>query len=207
MSVDTPRSPIVIAAFAGWNDTGEAASVAIGHLKSALDSRVIGKIEPDEYYDFQVNRPTGTGDYLADLITEWPTTWYSAVTIPGTGIDVVLIQGPEPSIHWRAFTAEVVEFLRKIKARIVITLGAFPADAPHTRPVRVTATAGDPQTAVRYDFEHSPSTDGPLGISTLFAQAVMNAGIDSVLAQGRCSSLRRWVAQPKGDVGAFERGQ
>jgi hypothetical protein len=183
VSIEDLRSPIVIAAFAGWNDAGEAASAAVSHLHDALEATFIARIDPDDYYDFQVNRPVGTGDYLADLQVSWPTTWLSAGTVPGADVDLLLIRGIEPNMRWQTFTTELINLVRKAHAPTVINLAALLADAPHTKPVRVTATMSNPGTATRYDAEHSPAPGigSAIGISTIFATAAAAIGLDSIL--------------------------
>jgi predicted ATP-grasp superfamily ATP-dependent carboligase len=190
------RSPIVIAAFEGWNDAGEAATGATHHLALALETQAVAAINPDDYYDFQVTRPVAEGDYLADLRIIWPTTRLSAGVIPGTDIDLLLIHGIEPNMRWQAFTEELMKLVRPVRPRAVITLAALLADSPHTRPVPVNATVNNPRSAARYNTEHSPAPrtgGGPTGITTVFAKAVAESGLDSILLWG---SVPHYAPEP-----------
>src|ERR1700712_3647976 len=135
--VPTLVDPVMIAAFEGWNDAGEAASTALEHLELTWDARPLTSIDPEEYYDFQVTRPHVK---LADGGTrqiEWQTTRLSWATLPGTGRHVVLISGIEPNMRWRAFCRELLGHIERLGVTKVITLGALLTEVPHTRPTPV----------------------------------------------------------------------
>jgi hypothetical protein len=189
------RWPVVIAAFEGWNDAGEAASGVVAHLSSALGTQTVAAIDPDDYYDFQVNRPVADGDYLDATRIMWPTTRFSAGVIPEANVDLLLMHGIEPNMRWRAFTSDLIELVHQARPRVVITLAALLADAPHTRPVPVSTTVNNARCAARYNAEHSPPAGrgGPTGIAMVFANAAAEAGLDSLLLWG---SVPHYVAQP-----------
>ena len=144
---DVPElnNPVVIAAFEGWNDAGEAATAAIDHLIDVWDAEAIAALDPEEYYDFQVNRPRVVLDDGRRRI-HWRTTRILVVSSDTLDRDIVLIQGIEPSFRWRAFTIELMEFAQEVGASTVLTLGALMADVAHTRPIPVTATSCKPMT-------------------------------------------------------------
>jgi proteasome assembly chaperone (PAC2) family protein len=171
--------PVVIAAFEGWNDAGEAASGAIDHLESVWDTTPLMAVDPEDYYDFQVNRPSvGTGPDGKRTIT-WPTTRLSYARSPAGHRDVVLVRGIEPNMRWRGFTDQLVGVLQELGAQTVVVLGALLADAPHTRPVPITGTSDDPQLAGRLGLEVS-TYEGPTGIVGVFQDACTRAGIPAV---------------------------
>ena len=124
------RRPILLAAFEGWNDAGDAASSAVEHLALEWDARPLVDIDSDEYYDFQVNRPTIK---LIDGVTrriEWPTTSISWCSPRGADRDIVLVRGIEPNMRWRAFCAEIVELAHRLEVEMTVMLGALLADTP-----------------------------------------------------------------------------
>jgi len=181
--------PVVIAAFEGWNDAADAASDAVEHLHRVWDATSIGEIDPDDYYDFQVTRPTVS---LIDGVTRhisWPTT---RLSLARPGRDIVLIRGLEPNMRWRSFSAELVDAVQRLGASTVVTLGALLADAPHTRPVPVSGSAGDQETATRLGLDHS-RYEGPTGIRGVFADACQRAGLSSV---SFWAAVPHYVAQP-----------
>jgi predicted ATP-grasp superfamily ATP-dependent carboligase len=185
-------APVIIAAFEGWNDAGEAASGAIGHLSTAWDGNEIAAIDPEDYYDFQVTRPVTevTEGRTQRLI--WPTTRLLATKQDRIDRNVVLVQGIEPNMRWQRFCAELVESFTHLKAEVVVLLGALLADSPHTRPVPVTATASDP--AVAADLRASPADyKGPTGIVGVLQQACAEAGIPAV---SLWAAVPHYVAQP-----------
>lgn len=190
--VDRLRSPVVVAAFEGWNDAADASTAAVEHLENAFGAKVVGAMDPDDYYDFQVNRPTVGGvDGVSRKIT-WPTTRLSVARPPASDSDLVLIRGLEPNMRWRGFTEELVEAVRALGSDMVVTLGALLADSPHTRPVPISGTAGDPATAARLGLEPS-RYEGPTGIVGVFADGCARAELASV---SFWAAVPHYVANP-----------
>lgn len=176
---DVPEldEPILIAAFEGWNDAADAATAAVEHLEEAWNARIVWEIDPDDYYDFQVNRPTvSLAEGRSRRIT-WPTTRVSVGHAAGR--DVVLVRGLEPNMRWRAFCTELVDFARQVGVTTAVTLGALLSDSPHTRPVPVSGAAADAALAERLGLTQS-RYEGPTGISGVFQHLMVEAGIDSV---------------------------
>ena len=156
-------SPVVIAAFEGWNDAAEAASGLIDHLIAEWQATIIGAIDPEEFYDFQVNRPViGTDSFGHRRIT-WPTSRIAVARPAELNRDVILIRGIEPNMRWRQFCAELLAACDDLGAELVVTLGALLADTPHTRPIPVSGTASEPELVDRLRIEQS-TYEGPTGI-------------------------------------------
>ncbi|WP_020673537.1 PAC2 family protein [Amycolatopsis nigrescens] len=183
---DTPQQdeaespqPVMVVAFEGWNDAGDAASTAIEHLQLSWDAKPLAELGPDDYYDFQVSRPSVR---MVDGVTrrvEWPTTRLAVCRPDGYTRDVVLVQGPEPNMRWRAFCAELLEHIEDLGVSTVVTLGALLADTPHTRPVPVTGTAYDAEAANRFGLERN-RYQGPTGIVGVLQDFCVQAGIPAV---------------------------
>jgi predicted ATP-grasp superfamily ATP-dependent carboligase len=185
-------SPAVIAAFEGWNDAGEAASAAVSHLAAAWDAKVIGEIDPEDYYDFQVTRPVlDVTDGRTRKLT-WPTTRLLHAKPSGIDRDIVLVQGIEPNMRWRAFCRELVDGLNGLGAEIVIIVGALLADSPHTRPVPVTVAAADEKMASALHIE-PVDYQGPTGIVGVLQDACTSRGIPAV---SLWAAVPHYVAQP-----------
>jgi proteasome assembly chaperone (PAC2) family protein len=186
------RDPVLVAAFEGWNDAADAATDAIEHLESIWGAAPLAAIDPDEYYDFQVNRPTV---HLVDGLTrsvEWPTTRISLARPPNAPRDVVLVRGLEPNMKWRAFCGELLDIATELQVELTVTLGALLADTPHTRPVPVTGTAYDAATAAKLSVERS-RYEGPTGIVGVFQDACRLAGVPAV---SFWAAVPHYVAQP-----------
>ena len=177
---DAPlRRPVLVAAFEGWNDAGDAASDAVEHLRSAWGAREVASLDPDDYYDFQVNRPfVRLLDDGRRSIT-WPTCRFSVCSPPGTDRDVVLVQGHEPNMRWRAFCDEIISTAVELGVETFVTLGALLADSPHTRPVPVNGTASDRATTEALGLERS-RYEGPTGIVGVLQDACAQAGLPAV---------------------------
>jgi proteasome assembly chaperone (PAC2) family protein len=185
-------APVVIAAFEGWNDAADAASSVVDHLMSVWDATVIGAIDPEEFYDFQVNRPmVGTDDNGHRRLT-WPTTRIAIASPPGLHRDVILIRGIEPNMRWRQFCAELLAACDDLGGELVVTLGALLADAPHTRPIPVTGTATEPDLVDRLKLEQS-TYEGPTGIVGVFQDACIQLDIP---AASYWAAVPHYVAQP-----------
>lgn len=173
------RNPVLIAAFEGWNDAGEAATAGVEHLERVWNGESVAALDPDEYYDFQVNRPMVSVDEDGLRSIQWPTTRLSVVSLEDHDRDIVLLRGIEPNMRWRAFCAELLSVATDLGCEQVVTLGALLADVPHTRPVPVTVSASDPDQAERLGLEPS-RYEGPTGIVGVFQDAATKAGLDAV---------------------------
>ncbi len=184
------RSPVLIAAFEGWNDAGDAATAAVEHLEIAWSARPIAAIDPDDYYDFQVNRPTVTLVNGETRRIQWPTTRLSLCTLDER--DVVLVRGLEPNMRWRAFCDELLAIAHELEVEMCVTLGALLADAPHTRPIPVTGSASDASVAARLQLDGS-RYEGPTGIVGVFHDACLRAELSSV---SFWAAVPHYVSQP-----------
>ncbi|AUH43897.1 PAC2 family protein [Streptomyces sp. CMB-StM0423] len=188
--------PVMICAFEGWNDAGDAASSAVGHLDREWKGEVFASLDAEDYYDFQVNRPTVTLHGGVRKVT-WPTTQLSAVRIAdadgkGNPRDLVLVRGIEPSMRWRSFCNEILGFAHELGVELVVLLGALLGDTPHTRPVPVTGVTSDPELAVSMDLEET-RYEGPTGIVGILQEACTHAGVPTA---SLWAAVPHYVSQP-----------
>ncbi|MDF9717418.1 PAC2 family protein [Nocardioides sp. ChNu-99] len=184
--------PLVIAAFEGWNDAADAASGVVDHLIDVWGARVVGAVDPEEFYDFQVNRPTvGTDEQGMRRVT-WPTTRIAVASPPGLDRDVVLVRGIEPNMRWRQFCAELLAAVDELGGTMVVTLGALLADSPHTRPIPVSGTASEPELVDSLKVDES-TYEGPTGIVGVLQDACMRLDVPSV---SYWAAVPHYVAQP-----------
>jgi proteasome assembly chaperone (PAC2) family protein len=190
--IDDLVDPVVIAAFEGWNDAADAASSVIDHLIKVWDARIIGAIDPEEFYDFQVNRPVVGVDALGHRRITWPSTQVAVASPPDLDRDVILIRGIEPNMRWRQFCAELLAACDDLGGQLVVTLGALLADTPHTRPIPVTGTATEPDLVDRLSLEQS-TYEGPTGIVGVFQDACVRLDVPSV---SYWAAVPFYVAQP-----------
>jgi proteasome assembly chaperone (PAC2) family protein len=173
------RSPVVVAGFEGWNDAGDGASGAVRALIDAWNADPFAEIDPEEFYDFTATRPLVRLVEGKTRAIEWPTNTFSAASIEGADVDVVLLLGHEPGLKWRTFCEQVVDVVRAVDARMVVTLGALLAEVPHTRPVRVIGTAEDDGLIERLRLRRS-TYEGPTGIVGTLHDALRSRGVPSV---------------------------
>jgi hypothetical protein len=180
----------MLAAFEGWNDAADAASGAIEHLEREWQAQPFAAIDPEDYSDYQVNRPTVR---LVDGVTrriEWPTTRLSvAKTVEP---EVVLLRGLEPNMRWRAFCDELVEFAQELEVQTVVCLAALLADVPHSRPIEMHGSASDDALAASLGLTRS-RYEGPTGGVSVFHEACTHAGLRVV---SFWASVPHYVAQP-----------
>ena len=172
------RDPLLVCAFKGWNDAGEAASAALRFLIESFDAEQVATIDPEEYFDFSATRPTVSLEGGRSRVIEWPELAFHAATVTGADRDLLLLEGPEPSLRWRGFTQTVIEAGREVGAREMVTLGALLADVPHTRPTHITGLASDDSLIERLSFERS-SYEGPTGIVGVLHDAFTKADLPS----------------------------
>ncbi|MFF2571710.1 PAC2 family protein [Streptomyces sp. NPDC058084] len=184
--------PVMVAAFEGWNDAGDAASAAVAHLDREWKGEVFAALDAEDYYDFQVNRPTVWLDGGVRKIT-WPTTRLSVVRIGGDKPrDLVLVRGIEPSMRWRSFCNELLGFAHELGVEMVVILGALLGDTPHTRPVPVSGVTSDPDLARTMDLEET-RYEGPTGIVGILQEACTHAGVPAV---SLWAAVPHYVSQP-----------
>ena len=195
IELEKPRDlvdPVVIAAFEGWNDAADSATGVVDHLMDIWNAEVVGELDPEDYYDYQVNRPRVSTDAAGRRAITWPATRVAVASPPGLGRDVILIRGIEPSMRWKSFCAELMGAIEELGARLVVTLGALLADTPHTRPIPVTGTAGDPELAMRLHVD-LPSYEGPTGIVGVLQDACTTIELPAV---SYWAAVPHYVAQP-----------
>jgi predicted ATP-grasp superfamily ATP-dependent carboligase len=175
---DGLRAPAMVCAFQGWNDAGDAASGAVSFLASALDARRFARIDSEEFYDFQANRPCIRFDENETREIAWPTVEIFEATAPRAPRDLVLVQGVEPSMRWRAFSSHIVDLAEALGVQVVVSLGALLGDVPHTRPVAMSGHASDAALLDRVGIQAS-SYEGPTGIVGVLHTACAQAGLPS----------------------------
>jgi predicted ATP-grasp superfamily ATP-dependent carboligase len=174
----TLERPVLIAAFRGWNDGGQAATLACGYLGRAWDAERFGDIDPEGFVDFQATRPTVSLDEGLTRRIEWPETAFYHGSLPDLGRDAVLVLGVEPNFRWRRFCELIVELSRELEVELVVALGALLADVPHTRPAPVTGSATDPELVEQLGLQQS-RYEGPTGIVGVLHDACRTAGLPS----------------------------
>ncbi|PSK98092.1 PAC2 family protein [Murinocardiopsis flavida] len=183
--------PVMVAAFDGWNDAGEAASGVVDHLSSVWSADHLLALEPDDYYDFQVSRPRVVmADGESKGLT-WPGTRVS-VAAPAEGGHVVLVRGSEPNMRWRGFARDLLSIARELGVRRVVLLGALLADSPHTRPMPVTGVSSPPELGGALHLEPA-SYEGPTGILGVLQDVFGGAGLETV---SLWAAVPHYVAQP-----------
>src|SRR5437870_1361294 len=178
--------PVLIAAFRGWNDGAQGASLAGGYLAKVWNAQQFASIDPEEFYDFQATRPMVS---LVEGMTrriDWPDNDFYHATPEGLGRSAMLLLGVEPNLRWRRFTSLIVDLAREQKIELVVTLGALLADVPHTRPAPVTGTASDPELVERLGLQASRH-EGPTGIVGVLHDACRREGL---------ASASLWAAVP-----------
>jgi proteasome assembly chaperone (PAC2) family protein len=191
------RKPVVIAAFEGWNDAGDAASTAARWLRDRFAPRVFAEIDPEEFFDFTTTRPQVRIEDGVRRI-DWPLTDLSAGAEGGR--DVVVVLGSEPQLRWRTFCEQVVGVAEEVDAERLITLGALLAEVPHTRPTSVMATGDDPS------FGLTPSQyEGPTGIVGVLHEACERAGLPSASLWAAVSAYVPGAPSPKAALALVER--
>ena len=183
------RSPVVVLAFGGWNDAGEAATNALHHLRDHYPTTFVADLESEDYFDYTATRPmvqlTPEGRWIS-----WPRITLTIVELPDR--DLVLIEGPEPALKWRSFTALLADEINGVRPEAVVLLGAMLSDAPHSRPLPRTGNAHSDELSDRLDFEPN-NYEGPTGIVGVLADAFSHLGMPVV---SLWTAVPHYVANP-----------
>jgi predicted ATP-grasp superfamily ATP-dependent carboligase len=198
------RAPAMVCAFQGWNDAGDAASNAVSFLASALEARSFARIDSEEFYDFQANRPSIRFDERETREIVWPTVEIFEAQAPRAPRDVVLVQGVEPSMRWRAFSTHMVDLAEALGVQLVVTLGALLGDVPHTRPVSLSGHASDAVLLERLGIQPS-SYEGPTGIVGVLHTACAKAGLPSATLWASVPHYVAAAANPKAALALLRR--
>jgi proteasome assembly chaperone (PAC2) family protein len=176
----------MVLAFSGWNDAAEAATGATSHILGcwtdpsfSVVPELIADVDPEEFYDFQVNRPMVSVDDSQIRSLTWPGTQVFGLATPDLEFDFVIVRGVEPSMKWKTFVKDLLELADDLEVSMVITLGSMLADAPHTRPITVSASGAHPDIAKRLGVEAS-KYEGPTGILGALQDACIRRGIDAI---------------------------
>ncbi|MDR7167135.1 proteasome assembly chaperone (PAC2) family protein [Nocardia kruczakiae] len=191
-AMPTLRDPVLVAAFEGWNDAADAASGAVEHLELIWDAEPLAELDSEDYYDYQVNRPTVRQVDGVTREIQWPSTTLSVCSPPGSERDIVLLHGIEPNMRWRAFCSDIIDLIEQLQVTTVVILGALLADTPHTRPVPVTGTAYSKEAAEQFSLEQT-RYEGPTGITGVLQDACVRAGVPAI---SFWAAVPHYVSQP-----------
>lgn len=196
--------PILLAAFEGWNDAGDAATTAAEELARLSDARTVATIDPEPFYDFAVNRPEIGFDEDGRRVIEWPSTDVRVGRLPGASRDVVLVTGSEPRLRWRTFARTILAVAEELGAETIITFGALLADVVHSDPVGVIGSAVDPDLVARLGLRTS-TYEGPTGIIGVLQLEATEAGFDAVSLWAPVPTYVAAAPSPKAAVALLDR--
>jgi proteasome assembly chaperone (PAC2) family protein len=200
----TLHQPVLVAAFEGWNDAGDAATFAARFLSERWDAEPFATIDPEEFFDFTSTRPHVQLDEDDQREIVWPTTTLSSTSIPDADLDLIFVVGSEPQLKWRTFCNEIVEVAREHGAQLVVTLGALLAEVPHSRPVSIVGTAYDQALVRRLGLTQS-AYQGPTGIVGVLHDAFRQAGVPSASLWAAVPTYVPSAPSPKAALALVER--
>jgi proteasome assembly chaperone (PAC2) family protein len=198
------RSPALVCAFAGWNDAAGAATTALTTAAESLDAELIAQIDPEDFFDFQANRPTIRLTEGQTREIEWPGNVLLTATPQGSERDLVLLAGTEPNLRWRTFADGIAETAEGLGVEIVVTLGALIADVAHTLPVPITGLASDEELVKRLDLTRS-TYEGPTGVVGVVHDACGRRGIPSASLWAAVPHYVAAVPNPKAALALLRR--
>jgi proteasome assembly chaperone (PAC2) family protein len=198
------QEPVLIAAFRGWNDGGQGASLAAGYLAKIWQASRFAEIDPETFYDFQATRPQVALEEGVTRRLDWPENAFYHARIPGSTRDAVVLLGVEPSLRWRGFTALVTGLAGELGIELVITLGALLADVPHTRPSPVTGTASDSKLVEELGLQAS-RYEGPTGIVGVIHDACRRDGVPSASLWAAVPHYASLAPSPRAALALCER--
>jgi proteasome assembly chaperone (PAC2) family protein len=198
------RSPVLVCAFAGWNDAAGAATTALTSVADALDAELIAQVDPEEFFDFQANRPTISLSEGQTREIDWPGNVLLAASAPGAERDLVLLAGTEPNLRWRTFSEGIAEAAEALGVEMVVTLGALIADVAHTLPVPITGLASDEELVDRLGLTRS-NYEGPTGVVGVLHDACRRRGMPSASLWAAVPHYVAAVPNPKAALALVRR--
>lgn len=196
--------PVMITAFEGWSDAGDAATSAVEFLADQWSATPIASIDAEEFFDFTATRPRVELDAFDQRQVVWPANEMSAATIPGVGTDVILMLGTEPQLKWRTFCRQVTDVAEVLDVSMVITLGALLAEVPHTRPTSVMGSTTDSTLAEKFSLRPS-RYQGPTGITGVLHTVCRDAGLPSASIWAAVPSYVPGAPSPKATLALVQR--
>jgi proteasome assembly chaperone (PAC2) family protein len=194
--------PVLVAAFTGWNDAGDAASIALRTMIEAWGAEALAEIDPEAFTDFATVRPHVRLDEHHHRSIVWPTVGVWSVSLPGT--DVILVLGPEPALRWRLFCEQIEGIAEAVGVTMAISLGALLADVPHSRPVPLIGTAIDESLLERFELRRS-QYEGPTGIVGVLHDALHNTGMATASLWAAVPGYASQIPSPKAAMALVER--
>ncbi len=198
------RAPILVCSFRGWNDAAGAASTALATVAASLDSELVASVDPEEYFDFQANRPMISLDEGLTRHIEWPANSLIAAQAPAAERDLVLLDGTEPNLRWRGFSEAVAGAAERMGVEMVITLGALLAEVAHTLPVPITGLASDEDLVEELDLSRS-TYEGPTGIVGVVHDTCRQRGMTSASLWAAVPHYVAAVPNPKAALALLRR--
>jgi len=197
---------VLVVAFEGWNDAGEAATGVVKTLRDSLDVHAVAEIEAERYFDYQFNRPVATTGDDGNRVLVWPSvTLYGPENdVASHGQEVFLLLGTEPARSWKRFTAEIMEVIQQREIEVVIMLGAMLADVPHTRPISIFVSSENADIRSLLEVERS-SYEGPVGILSVIGAAAEAAGIPTVSVWASVPHYVHNAPSPKATLAMIEK--
>lgn len=200
------RRPVLITAFSGWNDAAESATTAARYLATTFSAEKFAEIDPEDFYHFGLSRPYIR--YKSGSETEreivWPATEFSVARGGSLTRDLIIGVAIEPHLKWRAYCASVLELARRCEASLVLTLGALLAEVPHTRPVRISGTASDPELATRLAVRPT-RYEGPTGIVGVLGIACREGGMSTASVWANVPHYVSGIENPKAALAIVRR--
>jgi len=198
------RSPVLVCAFAGWNDAAGSATAALTTAADSLDAELIAQVDPEEFFDFQANRPTITLSEGMSREIEWPGNALLAAKAEGAERDLILLAGTEPNLKWRTFSDGIAGAAERLGVEMVVTLGALVADVAHTLPVPITGLASNADLVERLDLERT-SYQGPTGVVGVLHDACNRRGMPSASLWAAVPHYVAAVPNPKAALALLRR--
>ncbi len=194
--------PVLVAAFTGWNDAGDSASIALRTMVESWGADALAEIDPEAFTDFATVRPHVRLDDDHRRTIVWPTVGVWSVSLPGT--DVILVLGPEPALRWRLFCEQIEGIAETFDVTMAISLGALLADVPHSRPVPLIGTATDESLIERFELRRS-QYEGPTGIVGVLHDALHSTGMATASLWAAVPGYASQIPSPKAAMALVER--
>jgi proteasome assembly chaperone (PAC2) family protein len=198
------RRPALIIAFSGWNDAGQSASAAVRYVAEQFDAQPLAVIDPDEFYDFTVQRPQVRLVDGQHREVTWIKNEFHFTANPALARDLIFGWGPEPHLKWKTFCANVLRLAGECGSDLLVTLGGYLAEVLYSRPVPVTGFASDPALLEKLDLS-TTRYEGPTGIVGVLGDVCRREGLAHVSLWAALPHYIAAVPNPRGALALLVR--
>lgn len=201
ITYETPTTKLstMIVAFSGWTDAAESATRAVRYLARRLPAKKFAAIDPEEFFDFTMRRPMVRFNREGERVIRWPINDFYFWVREGQSDGILLYEGTEPNLKWRAFSEIIMSVVERCGVNLVVSVGALLDAVPHSREPWVTGRATSEELRQKAEWLQAGGSpyQGPTGINGIFMDACTRRGLPYASLMGHSPHYIQTTPNPK----------